>query len=129
MNTRIKRKTTTEIVAMKVPEGKSLYILDKDNKIRKFLFELVLGNKFEGVIMIAILVSTVSLIFQNPLEDPSEPDQRFWQAIDLYTTIIFTVEMLLKIMAYGLICNGEDSYLRVLGNCFDCSIVISALAS
>jgi hypothetical protein len=35
------------------------------------------------------------------------------------TTAIFTVEILMKIVAFGLIYNGENSYLRIPGNILD----------
>jgi len=36
----------------------------------------------------------------------------FWKKIDLATTIIFTIEAVMKIIAFGFVINGEWSYLR-----------------
>lgn len=44
-------------------------------------------------------------------------------------TAIFFLEMLTKILALGLICNGEESYLRSGFNFLDFVIVLSAVFS
>ena len=38
------------------------------------------------------------------------------------------MEALSKMLAYGFICNGGNSYLRSFENCFDFVIVLSALS-
>lgn len=44
-------------------------------------------------------------------------------------TIIFTIEALIKIIAFGLIFNGKKSYLMSAWNVMDFIIVLSALIS
>lgn len=113
----------------KIPEGKALCILGAKTRLRKFFFKLVKEDKFEFFIIFAILISTLSLIFQNPLKDPSDTDQKNWKTVDMITTIIFSLEALCKMLAYGFVCNGENSYLRSFENCFDFIIVLSALSN
>ncbi len=54
---------------------------------------------------------------------------RFWKKIDLCTTIIFTFECVLKIVALGFVNCGKLSYMRNISNVFDFIIVVSALIS
>ena len=48
--------------------------------------------------------------------------------MDRITTYLFTVEAVLKILAYGFLFNGKNSYLRSFSNSFDFIIVLSSLA-
>jgi len=48
--------------------------------------------------------------------------------LDTITTIIFTLEALVKIIANGFLLNGKHSYLRQFSNIFDFIIVISAVS-
>ena len=52
---------------------------------------------FESFIIIAIIISTMSLTFQSPLNDPDSGIMQFWAQVDLVTTIIFTFECSVKI--------------------------------
>ena len=47
--------------------------------------------------------------------------------IDYFMTAVFTIEMLLKIVVFGFITNGPESYMRVGWNLLDGLIVVSAL--
>jgi len=49
--------------------------------------------------------------------------------IDLSTTMIFALESILKIIAFGLIFNGPNSYLRNAWNINDFVIVIFSIIS
>jgi hypothetical protein len=44
------------------------------------------------------------------------------------TTYIFTAEAVFKILAYGFVVNGKNSYLRSFSNIFDFIIVLVALS-
>jgi hypothetical protein len=56
---------------------------------------------FEVGITILVCVSCVSLALDNPLNDPSSVLSSRLYYIDLVITIIFTAEMLLKILVFG----------------------------
>lgn len=75
------------------------------------------------------MISTISLAVESPVNDPESTKLAVLQRIDIAMTAIFTIEMSLKIVAYGLLFNGPNSYLRVIWNCLDCFIVVSSLAS
>ena len=50
--------------------GRSIYIFKKDNPIRKFCNTVSNHWVFESLIIVLIMVSTISLAFEHPLEDP-----------------------------------------------------------
>ena len=62
--------------------------------------------------MVCIVISTVTLAFEEPLEDPNSEKRIIIGLIDYVTTTIFTIEALLKIIALGFLFNGKRSYLR-----------------
>lgn len=57
--------------------------------------------------MLTILVSSIQLALDRPLEDPKSSYKKAIDIIDLATTAIFLFEAALKIVAYGLIMNGR----------------------
>ena len=74
-----------------------------------------------------IIASSVSLTFDSPLVDPQGRLVRNLSYFDLGFTIIFLVEALLKIAAFGFLRNGKDSYLRSWWNVLDFMILITSL--
>jgi len=79
--------------------------------------------------MILILISSVTLAYENPLDNPYGQRAKIIYEIDLVLTLIFAVEMLLKMFAFGIICNGKDSYFRKSENFLDFFVVICGLLS
>jgi len=69
------------------------------------------------------------LAFNNPLVDPELPERKFLTWMDTVTTILFALEALSKILAYGFLFNGKKSYLRNYSNILDFIIVIFGLGS
>jgi hypothetical protein len=104
--------------------GKALYIFPDNNTLRKLIYKLVTNMKFEIFLMCIILTSCVQLSLENPLNDPNGSLTLALFYVDIVTTIIFTLESILKIIAYGAIFNGSKSYLRNYWNIIDFLIVI-----
>ncbi len=50
-----------------------------------------------------------------------------WHIVDRITTVIFALEIILKVIGYGLYYNGKRSFLRSYSNWLDLIVVISAL--
>lgn len=62
--------------------------------------------------MFFIIVSSIHLVIDTPLVEPNTRlDKALW-IIDLVITVVFTLESLLKMIAFGLIKNGKESYFR-----------------
>lgn len=93
------------------------------------MMKMVSSNIFGGVILTLIMISTISLALESPLADPKSTKNTVLTYIDYGMTAIFTLETLAKIIAYGFVVNGPDSYLRVGWNLIDFVVVISSLIS
>lgn len=76
-----------------------------------------------------IILSTVLMAIDNPLNDPDGALSTFLNQIDLVITCIFVLESLLKIVHYGFVINGRQSYLRVSWNIMDFVIVVFSVIS
>lgn len=64
------------------------------------------------------------MAIENPLNDPDGKLEFSLFCLDMITTIFFAIEMVLKVVAFGLLINGEHSYLRNISNFLDFSVVI-----
>jgi len=100
-------------------QGVSLFLLPIDSSLRRFIYKTVNHWCFESFILCIILLSTVHLALENPLNDPNGRLTFTLKKIDLITTCLFAGEMLLKILAFGLLVNGKNSYLRNTTNILD----------
>lgn len=65
----------------------------------------------------------------GPLLDPNSDYLKTLSKIDLGTTIIFIAECLMKIVTFGFLFNGKNSYLRKPWNVLDFIIVILSIIS
>ena len=50
-------------------------------------------------------------------------------SIDVFITMLFSIEVLIKVIAKGLLLNGKKSYLRSIWNLLDITIVMISLLS
>jgi hypothetical protein len=76
-----------------------------------------------------IIVASIALIIQNPLSDPNSQLSQFLNELDLVLTVVFTLEVCIKILAFGFIACGPKSFLRSIWNIMDLVIVLTSLAS
>lgn len=74
-------------------------------------------------------MSSVQLALTSPLNDPSSKLSRVLFMIDIATSILFAIEAVLKIMAFGFMFSGENSYLRNPWNVLDFIIMILSVLS
>ena len=110
-------------------DGRSLYLFSSENMLRKTCSRIANSKLFEIAIIFFIVVSTLNLAFESPLDDPTSDKIKVLTKIDTVMTIIFTFEAILKIIAFGFVLNGKNSYLRSGWNVLDFIIVVSALIS
>ena len=92
----------------KVFANKSLCGCTTTNRFRSFVMQIVFNPWFDRVILLTIFANCVSLA----VEDPSlpEPDPLI-EVLDICFLIIFSIEMVLKIIAMGFVMQ-QFSYLR-----------------
>jgi hypothetical protein len=110
-------------------KGKSLNCFGPDNKLRINCFLLINKAWFDFVILAFIVVSTILLAFENPLSDPDSQLLRVLFYIDILMTSVFLLEMTIKIISMGFMCNGPKSYMQISWNVLDFAIVSVSLLS
>jgi len=69
-------------------------------------------------------------MLDSPLDDPTTTESNVYDIMDIIFTILFFVEMVLKIISYGFLFNYEDdqrAYIRSVWNILDCFVVIVRL--
>jgi hypothetical protein len=110
-------------------EGTSLWCLTETNPVRRCLVFFTRHRYFDNTILLLIAISTINLAIESPLDDPKNKKLNVLNKIDYAMTAIFTLEMVLKILAQGFLLNGPKSYLRDSGNIIDFISVLSSLLS
>lgn len=71
-----------------------------------------------------VLISAVQMALDVPLLDPNSNLKKVLDGIDYVTMSIFSFECLAKIIAYGLIFNGQHSFLKQVWSLLDFIILI-----
>lgn len=100
----------------------SLYLFSVTNPIRGFIFNIHTNRIFEGFIILNIVANTIVMAFTDPKTDENRP---YEDILDIYFTVVFTVEMLMKIVSLGFVLH-RGAYLRSGWNVLDFFIVILA---
>lgn len=85
---------------------------EEPNKVRVFFKKIVKHKAFDGSIIGAIVISSICLAFENPLNNPKGSLTMVLNDINYFLTFVFIVEAIVKIIALGFIFNGQKSYLR-----------------
>lgn len=114
----------------------SLFIFSVRSCIRLRCFKIISNQWFENFILIIILVSSVTLGFDNPLENPDSSQKRFLSFMDVFFTILFTIEMILKVISLGFFYNYHNptnsdympkAYIRNPWNILDFVVVVTSI--
>jgi len=118
---------------MKNPHTSALarsQIKKKDTKGKKN----VAAKIFEGVIMTLIIISSITLVIDNPLTDPEAPLIVFVGYLDNCFTVLFTLELVIKVVAMGFLFNnpflrekGLTAYIRNPWNMLDFIVVVASV--
>lgn len=113
-------------IVPKPPKGTSMFLFKRNNPARVFCFKLMTHPRFDNFILMLIIISSVALALDNPLYDETSDLVIGLQMFDAVLTILFTVEMIIKVIALGFIANS-GSYMRNSWNILDFIIVMSSL--
>jgi len=117
----------TEVKAELPPlHGNALCCLGPKNCFRLFCHRIVESKIFANTILILIILSTITLALETPLDNPEGKKIEILTYIDYFMTAAFTFEALVKIIAAGLMF-GKKTYFREAWNILDFLIVASAL--
>ena len=103
----------------------SLYFFSKSNPIRIICVRIAQHNNFENFILFNIILSSLKLIILTYYDENVQKNSITFIILDYYFNIIFAIESLIKIIAFGFFLD-ENSYLRESWSVLDFIIVISS---
>jgi hypothetical protein len=73
-------------------DGTSLYIFVPKHCVRSFCVKVVTHRYFDPVILVLIIISSILLAIDNPLDDPDSDKVRTLAILDILITACFIVE-------------------------------------
>uniref|UniRef100_A0A8C2F713 Voltage-dependent L-type calcium channel subunit alpha n=1 Tax=Cyprinus carpio TaxID=7962 RepID=A0A8C2F713_CYPCA len=113
--------------AVPMPEARAFFIFSPNNKFRVLCHKIVNHNIFTNLILFFILLSSISLAAEDPVNNDSFRNQILGYA-DYVFTGIFTIEIILKMTAYGAFLH-KGSFCRNYFNILDLVVVSVSLIS
>ncbi|XP_053226942.1 voltage-dependent L-type calcium channel subunit alpha-1F isoform X3 [Podarcis raffonei] len=119
-------ETPTEKV-LPIPDGSSFFCLSKTNPLRVGCHKLIHHHIFTNLILVFIILSSISLAAEDPIRAHSFRNNILGY-FDYAFTSIFTVEILLKMTAYGAFLH-KGSFCRNWFNLLDLLVVSVSLIS
>ncbi|XP_076093874.1 voltage-dependent calcium channel type A subunit alpha-1-like isoform X10 [Mytilus galloprovincialis] len=105
----------------------SMFIFGPTNPVRRFCHFVVNLRYFDLFIMIVICASSIALATEEPVKEDAFRN-KILNYFDYVFTVVFTIEMILKIIDMGIILH-PGAYCRDLWNILDASVVICALVA
>ncbi|KAF8781415.1 Voltage-dependent L-type calcium channel subunit like protein [Argiope bruennichi] len=110
-----------------IPAYTSFFIFSHNNRFRRLCHFIVNHNYFANIILGFILISSAMLAAEDPLHVNSDRN-KILNYFDYFFTTVFTVEITLKAVAYGLILH-KGSFCRSYFNLLDVLVVSVSLIS
>ncbi|KAG7472530.1 hypothetical protein MATL_G00109830 [Megalops atlanticus] len=113
--------------AVPMPDASSFFIFGPQNKFRKVCHRIINATTFTNLILFFILLSSISLAAEDPI-DPLSFRNKILAYADIVFTSVFTVEIVLKMTTYGAILH-KGSFCRNSFNILDLIVVGVSLLS
>ncbi|XP_050776729.1 voltage-dependent L-type calcium channel subunit alpha-1C isoform X10 [Gopherus flavomarginatus] len=113
--------------AVPMPDASAFFIFSPTNRFRLHCHRIVNDNIFTNLILFFILLSSISLAAEDPVKHYSFRNQILGNA-DYVFTSIFTLEIILKMTAYGAFLH-KGSFCRNYFNILDLLVVSVSLIS
>uniref|UniRef100_A0A4W5KEY7 Voltage-dependent L-type calcium channel subunit alpha n=1 Tax=Hucho hucho TaxID=62062 RepID=A0A4W5KEY7_9TELE len=110
-----------------MPETYSFFIFGPENKFRKLCHRIVNATPFTNFILLFILLSSISLAAEDPI-DPKSFRNKVLAYADIVFTTVFTIEIVLKMTVYGAFLH-PGSFCRNSFNMLDLLVVGVSLLS
>ena len=108
------------------PTDYSLLCFPSWSPVRRLCVRLVSDERFDAVVLVAIIVSSVCLALDVPRLDPTSPLAMTLRQLDSVWLVLFASEMLAKVIAFGFIFS-EEAYVKNPWNLLDLVIVTVSL--
>uniref|UniRef100_A0A672VD33 Voltage-dependent L-type calcium channel subunit alpha n=1 Tax=Strigops habroptila TaxID=2489341 RepID=A0A672VD33_STRHB len=113
--------------AVPMPDASAFFIFSPNNRFRVHCHRIVNDNIFTNLILFFILLSSISLAAEDPVRHLSFRNQILFY-FDIVFTVIFTIEIALKMTAYGAFLH-KGSFCRNYFNILDLLVVSVSLIS
>jgi len=120
------KKTEANDSTFPLNAGKALMFLGPTHPIRYWCARIIDHPVFDKIVLVLIAISSVALALSSPLNNPYSKKQEFLDVLDIILTVLFTIEMCLKIVALGF-CFQPRAYLRNSWNILDFIVVLISL--
>ncbi|OZC10594.1 hypothetical protein X798_02343 [Onchocerca flexuosa] len=104
----------------------SFYIFSSENRIRIKCLQLTQKKWFDYTILIFIGINCITLAMERPSIPPKSLERQFLTFTGYVFTVIFTIEMSMKVIANGCVL-GKDAYFKDGWNILDGALVIISL--
>lgn len=118
------RSKQQEEARMAQLEGTALIVLAPNNRLRACCFAIVRHWLFEAFITVCIVATSIALALERPTLDPDGSVARLVWLMDWVAAVVFTVELILKVVALGLMGRSQWAYLNDRWNVLDLVVVI-----
>ncbi|CAM9345432.1 unnamed protein product, partial [Laminaria digitata] len=113
--------------SVRVPDnidpGRALFLIGPKNPIRRRCSAVVTNPGFDRFTLVLIGMSSVALALDNPLRNPDSGLSAFLDQSEVVLTVLFSVEMALKVLAHGFLFM-PGAYLRSSWNILDFMVVV-----
>ncbi|KAK3601868.1 hypothetical protein CHS0354_041799 [Potamilus streckersoni] len=104
----------------------SLYIFSPENTIRKFSHHVMTQRWFDNTVLFFIALNCITLAMERPDIPPDSPEREFLTYSNYVFTVIFMLEMTIKVLSKGLLI-GKHAYLKSGWNIMDGALVVISL--
>ncbi|XP_045497080.1 voltage-dependent T-type calcium channel subunit alpha-1G-like isoform X3 [Colias croceus] len=111
---------------LKEKEDYSLYIFAPDNNIRRFCTWMVTRSWFDNIVLLFIALNCITLAMERPNIPPDSKERAFLSSANYVFTVVFAVEMFIKVVASGMFY-GPEAYFTSGWNIMDGSLVIISI--
>ena len=105
------------------PEDYSLCCFSPQNGVRRWCVDLAVDPRFDQVIIVAIIASSICLALDVPRLDPASNLAGVLAGLNTVWTWLFFGELVVKVVAYGF-AFSEHAYVKSPWNLLDLTIVI-----
>ncbi|CAL1275564.1 unnamed protein product [Larinioides sclopetarius] len=110
-----------------IPPYSAFFIFSPTNCFRVFCHRVINHSLFGNIVLACILISSAMLAAEDPLSSDT-PRNKILNKFDMFFTTVFTVEITLKAVTYGLILH-KGSFCRSAFNNLDILVVSVSLIS
>ncbi|XP_058804886.1 voltage-dependent T-type calcium channel subunit alpha-1G isoform X2 [Phymastichus coffea] len=111
---------------LKERDDYSLYIFPPNNRFRVFCDWFVEQKWFDNVVLLFIGLNCITLAMERPNIPPDSRERLFLSSANYIFTVVFAVEMFLKVVATGMLY-GTNAYFTSGWNIMDGSLVVISI--